>query len=380
MSKIVVKYGGSSLDSIEKMQRIAKQIKSYRERYDQIYVVTSAMGKTTNELIKLASSLAESPNLSELDRLVSTGEIVSSTLLALILNGIGCPAKSFSGAEAGIITNDNFTNAYIMEFNPRAVIKCAKTGKVCVLAGFQGVTRAGQITTLGRGGSDTTAVMLAGKLKCECIINTDVNGVMAFSPLDSAPRRLLTSINYDDMISLANAGARVMDSRATELGKKYDVDITVKSSFGRTDGTNISSFGMERMGMYAMTYQPEMILVKSRAPLDRLFRLCTEYKIKIQPFNVGESCTFLTKQANLSLLKSLDLVTSRKLGLATITIVGGGLFNHIMELGTIIEKLKGKNIKLIDCYTSANTITLIVHNSQLNEAYKYLTRIIKWNK
>ena len=95
---------------------------------------------------------------------------------------------------------------------------------------------------------------------------------------------------------------------------------------------------------------------------------------------MGESCTFLTKQANLSLLKSLDLVTSRKLGLATITIVGGGVFNHIMELGTIIERLKGKNIKLIDCYTSANTITLIVHNSQLNEAYKYLTRIIKWNK
>ncbi|MGL5520477.1 MAG: hypothetical protein ACRDA2_00270 [Cetobacterium sp.] len=237
--RVVLKYGGSSVATLEKISKIANYIKELKEKVDEIVVVVSAMGKTTDELLKKAYSLTETPDKREIDMLISTGEQQSAALLSLSLNSIECNAISYTGHQIGLRTIGEYGNSEILSIDKNFLEKQLKEQKVVVVAGFQGVNDIGDITTLGRGGSDTTAVALAGVLGCECRIYTDVDGVYTDDPRRNNLATKIEKISYDDMEKMSKNGAKVMETKAVMIGKKYRVPIFVGESLGNEQGTYI---------------------------------------------------------------------------------------------------------------------------------------------
>jgi aspartate kinase len=239
---IVQKYGGSSLATIERMKNVARRVISAKDRDDNIVVVVSAMGKNTDSLTRLAYRVSDRPDKREFDRLLSTGEIVSSTLLTMIIKSLGHDAVSFTGARAGIQTDANFGRALIQNVEPRRILKELKRGRIVVVAGFQGATKRKEITTLGRGGSDITAVALSVALGAEiCEIYTDVEGICVADPHIVPEARVLKQISHEEALELASCGAEVIHPRAVELGWRYKIPILVASSFSDNPGTVICS-------------------------------------------------------------------------------------------------------------------------------------------
>ena len=240
MPIIVQKYGGTSVADADKIKNVARRIIRTRDAGNQVVVVVSAMGHTTDELVDLAYRVAEKPAHRELDVLLSTGEVVTTTLLAMALHAMDCPAISLSGAQAGIRTDAAFSSARILEVNSGRVVKELAKGSVVIVAGFQGITADMDTTTLGRGGSDTTAVALAASLGAEvCQIYTDVEGVYSADPRLVPKARLLAEIGYEEMLEMASYGAKVMHPRAVELGELFNIPIRVTSSFNDNPGTLI---------------------------------------------------------------------------------------------------------------------------------------------
>jgi aspartate kinase len=237
---IVQKYGGSSLASAERIRAAAQRIARTASGGRPVIVVVSAMGDTTDELIELAYQVAPRPDERELDLLLSTGETVSATLVAMALHDMQQPAVSLTGAQAGIRSTRVFTRARITDIHPERISAELGQGKVVIVTGFQGVNEDQDVTTLGRGGSDTTAVALACALSAErCDIYTDVEGIYTADPRVVPKARKLAEIGYDEMLELAQLGARVLHPRAVELGELYDLPIQVASSFVETPGTLI---------------------------------------------------------------------------------------------------------------------------------------------
>lgn len=237
---IVQKYGGSSLATADRIKAVAERIAASWERSDGLVVVVSAMGDTTDDLIQLARQVSDDPDDREMDLLLSTGELISCTLVAMALRARGCPSVSLTGAQAGIRTDATHSRARIAAVEPARVQRELAAGRVVIVAGFQGVTDEHDVTTLGRGGSDTTAVALAAILRARvCEIYTDVEGVYTADPRLEPRARKLAEINYEEMLELAQQGARVMHPRAVELGSVYDIPILVASSFADRPGTLI---------------------------------------------------------------------------------------------------------------------------------------------
>ena len=246
MALIVQKYGGTSVADAERIQNVARRVAARRAQGDDLVVVVSAMGDTTDHLIELAHQMTPEPEARELDLLLSTGEIVSCTLLSMALKALGCPAVALTGAQAGIGTDKRYGRARILRVDPSRIRAHLKEGRVPVVAGFQGITEEMDITTLGRGGSDTTAVALAAALgAARCEIYTDVEGIYTADPRIEPAARKLPVISYEEMLELASYGARVMHSRAVELGWAYKVPIYVASSFSDAPGTLICEGGEE---------------------------------------------------------------------------------------------------------------------------------------
>jgi aspartate kinase len=241
MPLIVQKYGGTSVGTADRIRDVvAARIAARAKQGDKLVVVVSAMGDTTDELIALARQMAKHPPARELDLLLSTGEIVSAALVSMALNEMGCESVALSGAQAGIRTDRRHGRAIIAGLEPKRIRHELDAGRVVVVAGFQGITDEMEITTLGRGASDTTAVALAASLEAErAEIYTDVEGVYTADPRLVAKARKLTEISYEEMLELASFGARVMHSRAVELGAIYGVPIYVASSFSEAPGTLI---------------------------------------------------------------------------------------------------------------------------------------------
>ncbi len=240
MSLIVQKYGGSSVADAEKMKNVARRAIAAKEKGSQVVVVISAMGDTTDDLIDLAHQITSHPDEREMDVLLSTGEIVSSTLLAMAIKSFGQKAISLSGGQAGIQTDGIYSQARIRAVSPQRVKSELEAGNVVVVAGFQGVTEGMEVTTLGRGGSDTTAVALAVSLKADmCHIYTDVEGIFTADPRMVPEARRLTEIDYEEIMELATHGAKVMHPRAVEIGQIYDMPILVACSFNDKPGTVI---------------------------------------------------------------------------------------------------------------------------------------------
>jgi len=241
MNKIIVqKYGGSSVANIDKIKKVAKKIVQKAKEGKKIVIVVSAMGNTTDELIKMAQKIDRSPSERELDMLISTGEQVSIALLAMAIHALGWKAISFTGMQAGIITNAVHTKAKVTTINHKKIKSALEEGKIVIVAGFQGIDANGDITTLGRGGSDTTAIALAVQLGASrCEIYTDVGGVYTADPRIIPSARRIANISYDEMAEMASLGAKVMHYRAIDLARNYKVKIVVKSSFLPGEGTVI---------------------------------------------------------------------------------------------------------------------------------------------
>jgi aspartate kinase len=247
MSLIVQKYGGTSVGSTERIEAVAERVKRWRDQGHQMVVVVSAMSGETNRLIGLAKAITESPNARELDVLVSTGEQVTIALLALALEKIGVPARSYTGGQVRIRTDSAFSKARIQEIDDARVRYDLEHGLVVVVAGFQGVDEDGNITTLGRGGSDTTAVAMAAALKAdECQIYTDVDGVYTTDPRVEPRARRLDRITFEEMLEMASLGSKVLQIRSVEFAGKYRVPLRVLSSFEEGPGTLIT---LEEEGM-----------------------------------------------------------------------------------------------------------------------------------
>jgi len=241
MALYVYKFGGTSVGSIERIKVVAERVKKVRETGDDLVVVLSAMSGETNRLIGLAKEMQDEPNERELDAMVSTGEQITVALLSMRLNEIGCPACSYTGTQVRILTDSSFTKARIKEIDDAKIRSDLAEGKVVVVAGFQGVDENGNITTLGRGGSDTTAVALAAALKAdECHIYTDVDGVYTTDPRVEPKARRLDRITFEEMLEMASLGSKILQIRSVEFAGKYNVALRVLSSFAEGNGTLIT--------------------------------------------------------------------------------------------------------------------------------------------
>lgn len=241
MALIVQKYGGTSVGTPERIRHVAEKVKASHDQGNQVVVVVSAMSGETNRLIGLASEISQDPSAREMDVLVSTGEQVTIALLSMALQELGCEARSYTGAQVHILTDSAHSKARIQEIDDVRVCADLKAGRVVVVAGFQGIDEKGNITTLGRGGSDTTAVAMAAALKAdECQIFTDVDGVYTTDPRVEPKARRLARITFEEMLEMASLGSKVLQIRAVEFAGKYNVPLRVLSSFEEGEGTLIT--------------------------------------------------------------------------------------------------------------------------------------------
>jgi aspartate kinase len=396
MALIVQKYGGSSVANAEKIKNVARRIVEARDKGDEVVVVVSAMGSTTDELIQLARQVNPRPEERELDVLLSTGEIVSSTLLAMALHSLGCKAVSLSGSQAGIKTDTSYSKARIVHIEPRRVIEELEKGNVVIVAGFQGMTSDMDITTLGRGGSDTTAVALAAALKAQiCQIYTDVEGVFTADPRLVPEARKLKEVGYEEMLELATYGAKVMHSRAVELGWVYNMPILVASSFSDKDGTVIhGGISMEvrnkvrgiahdlnvakitvvgvpdQPGIASAIFEP---LAKANISVDTIVQNASINKITDLTFTVARGDLDKAMPLVRGVAKSIrakECVSDSTL--AKISIIGTGMQNTPGYAANMFRALseQGINIQLIT--TSEIRITCIIGEDRVKDAVKTL--------
>ena len=243
---IVQKYGGTSVGTLERIESVAQRVIKTKNEGHNVVVIVSAMSGVTNQLIEQAEFFTKTPEGREMDVLLSSGERVTSALLAIALNAKGHPAIAFSGRGAGIVTDEFHTKARIVSIDPKSMQEALKQGKIVVVAGFQGISTAGEVTTLGRGGSDLSAVAVAGALNADlCEIYTDVDGVYTTDPRIEPKAKKLDRISYDEMLELASLGAKVLQNRSVELAKKLNVNLVTRSSFNDHEGTLIT--GEEKM-------------------------------------------------------------------------------------------------------------------------------------
>src|ERR687898_1039649 len=238
MPIVVQKYGGTSVDGVERLRVVADRVVRARDAGNDVIVVVSAMGQTTDDLARMAKDIAPEPDRREMDMLLTAGERIAMALLGIAINERGCRAASYTGSQAGIITDTAHGQARIIEIRPKRILEALEAGNVVIIAGFQGLSSAYEITTLGRGGSDLTAVAMAGAVGAEiCEIYTDVGGVMTADPRVVPEARLIERIGYDEMLELAAAGAHVLESRSVEYARRAGVRLHVRSSFEEGPGT-----------------------------------------------------------------------------------------------------------------------------------------------
>jgi aspartate kinase len=396
MALIVQKYGGSSVADAEKIQNVASRVARTQDEGNQVVVVVSAMGDTTDHLVKLAYQISKQPSDREFDILLSTGEIISSTLLAMALGGLGRRAISFSGAQAGIHTDSSYSQARILRVDTKRVVTELKKGTIVIVAGFQGVSGRRDITTLGRGGSDTTAVALAAGLGAEiCQIYTDVEGVYTADPRLVPQARKLKEVGYEEMLELAAYGARVMHNRAVELGWLYNVPILVASSFSDSPGTvickevsmevknkasgiahdtnvaKITVVGVpDHPGIAAAIFEP---LARANISVDTIVQNASINNITDLTFTVARSDLLKAMSIIEPVVKSVggkQCVTDSTL--AKVSVVGTGMQNTPGYAARMFRALyhHGINIQLIT--TSEIRITCIISEDKVTDAVRAL--------
>lgn len=396
MALLVSKFGGSSVASIEKIRNVALRTKAMRDQENDLVVVISAMGDTTDELLELAWETGERNNPREMDMLLSTGEQQSAALLALTLNAMQCPAISLTGWQAGIKTDGVHSKARISGIDPSRIHSEIEQGKVVVIAGFQGLSPEGNITTLGRGGSDTTAVALAASLGAErCLIFTDVNGVYTADPRIVKEAAKLAQISYEEMLEMASLGAGVLQPRAAEFAMLYNVDVEVLSSFNNEPGTIITEVGkmekhrvvsgiahdlnVAKIALFDVPDQPGVAMT--------IFKVLADNKINVDMVIQGgmrsnrNDIAFTIEGDELD--RALPLVNevvtnigasgmSYGKDVAKISIVGAGMQSNPGVAAAMFEALADANINIHMISTSEIKVSCIIDETDINKAVQAL--------
>ena len=396
MALIVQKYGGTSVGSADRIRSVAARIARRVQAGDRLVVVVSAMGDTTDELLALAAEMTDAPEERELDLLLSTGEIVSSTLLAMALKHAGHPAVALSGAQAGIGTDKRYGRARILKVDPHRIEAALEKGNVVIVAGFQGTTEELDVTTLGRGGSDTTAVALAAALKAErCEIYTDVDGIYTADPRIEPNASKLEAVSYEEMLELASYGAKVMHPRAVELGAVFNVPILVASSFSEAPGTLIGGASMmeQRNKVTGIAGDTDVARITVRGVPDqpgiaaRLFEPLAEAGISVDTIVQNASVerltdlTFTVARADLERALQIVRPVAAQIGapetladthLAKVSVVGAGMQSGPGYASRMFRTLyeAGINIELI--MTSEIRITCLIDAEKVPQAVRAL--------
>ncbi|HET6310726.1 MAG TPA: aspartate kinase [Candidatus Nitrosotalea sp.] len=393
---IVQKYGGTSVGTAARIRRVSRRIAATVKQGHQVVVVVSAMGHTTDRLIALAESVNPEPPARELDMLVANGETITAPLVAMCLEGMGVPAVSLSGLQAGVRTSAAHSKARIQDIKPDRILEALASGKVVVVAGFQGVTEELEVTTLGRGGSDTTAVALAAVLNAEsCEIYTDVDGIFTADPRLVKTARKLAHIQYNEMLELAAVGARVMHPRAVEIGELYNVPIHVRSSFNEGVGTMIvAQVPMEeRKRVRGIAEETNVAKITVVGVPDRpgvaaaIFEPLGAAGISVDVIvqNIGRSrrtdLTFSVAESDLKAAEKLVKAAAKSIGakkvesaagVAKLSIVGTGMLGTPGIAGRMFRSLAeaGINIEMIS--TSEIRITCLVARDQVQKGVRAL--------
>ena len=398
MDLIVQKYGGSSVADAEKIKSVSRRIARTREAGFQVVVVVSAMGNTTDDLVELAYQINEHPDMRELDVLLSTGEVVSSTLLAMALHGMGYPAISLSGAQAGITTDTVYNQARITNIDPRRVSKELKKGNIVIVAGFQGITDDMDITTLGRGGSDTTAVALAASLKAvRCERYTDVDGIYTADPRLIPEARKLSEISYEEMLEMTGYGSKAIHPRAVELGELFNVPIMVASSFNENQGTLIcDEVSMElRNKVRGITHDLDVAKIMVAGVPDQpgiasaIFVPLAEAGISVDTIVQNASIenitdlTFTVTRGDLPKAMTVIRPIVESIGareclsdsnLGKVSIIGTGMQNSPGYAARMFDTMSEEKINIQLISTSEIRITCIIEEDRVTDAVRALHR------
>jgi aspartate kinase len=400
---VVQKFGGTSVGDLDRIQNVANIVKSYKQKGDDVVVVVSAMAGETNKLLEYANHFSKTPPQREVDLLVSSGERVTSALLSIALQAMGIPAIALTGRQAGIKTTSDHTKARIMDIDPNKMQKHLKEGKVVIVAGFQGINENGDVTTLGRGGSDLTAVAIAGALNADkCEIYTDVDGIYTTDPRIEPNAKKIDVISYDEMLELASLGAKVMQSRSVELAKKLNVDIEVKSSFKpEIKGTLITKEtpDMEKVLVSGIALDKNQARVSIFGVEDRpgisaeIFGKLADKNINVDMIvqNVGKdnkaNLTFTVPQTELELTKEVLKEYENKSEkieyddtIAKVSVVGVGMKSHSGVAATAFRTLAKENINILMISTSEIKISMVIDEKHGETAVRALHKAYELDK
>ena len=392
MDTVVLKFGGSSVADNIKLNVVAEKIKSFYEENKKVVVVVSAQGKTTDGLIKEAMSLSSVPNERELDVLLSTGEQISMAKVAILLNRLGMPAISLTGWQAGIYTNNTNQDAIIEDIDTSRIEKELEQGKIVIVAGFQGINSNMDITTLGRGGSDTTAVALAAKLKAsKCYIFSDVDGVYTADPRQTKVARKINTLSYTEMLDIADEGAKVLHNRCVEVGEKFNVPIVAKSTFNSNEGTIINDKiegGYVKNIVKNDNIQYVRITSKEKYLVDQfntIYNVFIDEGLNVKNLvNSSESTldiSFTIPKAKFNKLANLlenkfTTLESSYLDITRISIIGNGIMSNNIVLNKTMEIIKKNKLNIISMEINETKIAIMFKNVISNEILEELHKAL----
>jgi len=369
---VVQKYGGSSLATPKHIQSAAKRIADLKKSGASVVVVASAMGHMTDHLLKLAGKTVQVPPPREVDMLLTAGERISMSLLSMALQDLGVPAISFTGSQSGIITTNDHTEAKIVDIRPNRIVEEIALGKVVIIAGFQGVSEKKEITTLGRGGSDTTAVALAAVLKADrCEILTDVEGLFSADPRVVPEAKVLTQVDYESALEMASLGAK-MQARSIELAKKYNVDVRILSSKNiEAKGTQISSQQnrnlepMEKVSVSGVATQSGFSFFRAKISSHQFLMLTKHTPVSLRFASQSPSeVLFLCEKEKLAVIRSYfqkeEIQFFEQEDVVTVSLVGDGFVNSNSVFHQILTYLDVEKIECLMTVTNSASISFVV--------------------
>ncbi len=396
MALIVQKFGGTSVANIERIKNVARRVAQTYSQGNQVVVILSAMAGVTDDLIKLASQAASEPDRRELDVLLATGEQTTAALLAMMLKDMNYPACSLLGHQAQVVTDCVYGNARILEIGTQRINKLLSKNKIVVVAGFQGQDTQGNITTLGRGGSDTSAVAIAAALKADlCEIYTDVDGIYTADPNICNKARKLKTISYDEMLNMASLGAKVLQIRSVSFAKRYNIPVHVRSSFNEEEGTMVVSedSGMEQLMVSGVTLDKDQARVTLKKVPDqpgiaaKIFTPIAEAGIVvdmiIQNMRPGgkTDLTFTIPRADFKRTMEIERKVAEKIGaeevlgddtIAKVSVIGVGMKNHSGVASVMFNALARESINIILISTSEIRISCAIEEKYAELAVRVL--------
>ncbi len=401
---IVQKYGGTSVGNPERIKNVARRVCRTKEEGHDVVVVVSAMSGETDKLINLAGQISDSPDPREMDMLVSTGERVTIALLAMAIQSLGYKAQSFTGRQAGIISDSVHTKARIEKITGDRIKHAIRDGKVAVVAGFQGITEQDDVSTLGRGGSDLTAVAVAAALKADfCDIYTDVDGVYTTDPNMVPQARKLDKISYDEMLELASLGAKVLQTRSVEFAKKYNVPVRVLSSFNDNPGTLVTKEDpdMEKVVVSGVAYDKNQAKVTVQGVPDkpgvaaRIFNTISDNNVVVDMIiqNIGEGgltdMSFTVPKTDAKKIMEVRKKVVAEIGaknvnikedIAKISIVGVGMRSHSGVAAKMFSTLAKEGINIMMISTSEIKISCVIDAKYTELAVRVLHEAFEMEK